>query len=563
MKKLLLLTTFILILFISCKKDNIKINNDVTLYYNGNIITLEDELYANAIEISNGIISKVYYNDEEFSNILKEKKINIIDLKGKTLMPSFIDSHSHLINFAKSLSTVNLTGSTNILEIETKLSNYIVKSKLNLDAWVIGFGYDNNLLPNKKNPTRDDLDKISTTHPILITHASGHVGSMNSKALEYFGVDENTPDIAGGFIERYPDSRKPTGYMEENAYFNYVHKLNFKLSDEDLMNFINQAEDVYLSYGITTAQEALISIPDFSIIKNMITNHRFNIDVIGFVDLKTSSSLLKKNKELVGNYSNRFKINGYKIFLDGSPQAKTAWLLEPYKTGDANYRGYPIYRDSDVVNFINMALDDNVQLQAHCNGDAAANQYLSAFDIVNTQRGITNNYRAVLIHSQISTEEEYARMKRLNIIPSLFVAHVYYWGDTHIENLGMERASEISASYTALTNDLKFTYHQDSPVINPNMLETIWVAVNRVTKNGVLLGENQKVTVLDAIKAVTINAAYQNGEENIKGSLIEGKLADLLILDKNPLEVAPMKIKDIKILETIKEGKTLYKNDSI
>lgn len=537
-----------------------KTSHKIKVYHNGNILTMkgDEASYAKAIEVRDNTIMKVAYTEEDKKSLINNVYAEIVDLKGKTLMPSFIDAHSHMVRFAQSLTTVDLTGSTNMLEIAQKITNYIEVNKLKPDAWVVGFGYDNNLLPNKKNPDRDDLDKISTTHPIFITHASGHVGAMNSKALEEFGVNENTPDIPGGVIARYPNSRKPTGYMEEAAFMHYAQSIKFSFTDEDLMNFINQAEDVYLGYGITTAQDALISTAEFPLINNMITNNRFRIDVIGFVDLKNSYSLAKTNSDMIGNYSNRFKIGGYKIFLDGSPQAKTAWLEQPYVSGPARYRGYGIYSNSDVEKFVETALDDKVQLQAHCNGDAAADQYINAFSNVMIKRNTTNNYRAVLVHSQIIREEQYTSMSNLNIIPSIFVAHVYYWGDVHLANLGMERASQISASKTALNNNLGFTYHQDTPVIKPNMLETIWCAVNRITRDGVLLGENQKVTPYEALKAITINAAYQNKEEDIKGTIEEGKLADLVILSDNPLTCDPMKIKDIEVLETIKEGKTLY-----
>ena len=537
-----------------------KTSHKIKVYHNGNILTMKgyEASYAKAIEVRDNTIMKVAYTEEDKKSLINNVYAEIVDLKGKTLMPSFIDAHSHMVRFAQSLTTVDLTGSTNMLEIAQKITNYIEVNKLKPDAWVVGFGYDNNLLPNKKNPDRDDLDKISTTHPIFITHASGHVGAMNSKALEEFGVNENTPDIPGGVIARYPNSRKPTGYMEEAAFMHYAQSIKFSFTDEDLMNFINQAEDVYFGYGITKAQDALISTAEFPLINNMITNNRFRIDVIGFVDLKNSYSLAKTNSNMIGNYSNRFKIGGYKIFLDGSPQAKTAWLEQPYVSGPARYRGYGIYSNSDVEKFVETALDDKMQLQAHCNGDAAADQYINAFSNVMIKRNTTNNYRAVLVHSQIIREEQYTSMSNLNIIPSIFVAHVYYWGDVHLANLGMERASQISASKTALNNNLAFTYHQDTPVIKPNMLETIWCAVNRITRDGVLLGENQKVTPYEALKAITINAAYQNKEEDIKGTIEEGKLADLVILSDNPITCDPMTIKDIEVLETIKEGKTLY-----
>lgn len=563
MKKLYFVLLMILsILSMSCYN---KIKSKIKVYYNGNILTMkgDEPIYARAIEIRDNTIMKVVYTEEDEKSILNNVYAEAVDLQGKTLMPSFIDSHSHLVRFAQSLTTVDLTGSANLLEIAQRITNYIKVNKLKSDAWVIGFGYDNNILPNKKNPNRDDLDKISTNHPIFITHASGHVGSMNSKALEEFGVDENTPDIEGGLIERYPNSRKPTGYMEETAFMHYSQSINFELTDEDLMDFINQAEDIYLRYGITTAQESLISTAEFPIINKMITNNRFKIDIIGFIDLKNSYSIAETNKEMIGIYKNRFKIGGYKIFLDGSPQAKTAWLEQPYISGPARYRGYGIYDNKSVEEYVEKALDDKMQLQAHCNGDAAADQYINALSNVMMKRNTDNNYRAVLVHSQIIREEQYESMSNLNIIPSIFAAHIYYWGDVHLINLGMHRASQISASKTALNNNLAFTYHQDTPVIKPNMLETIFCAVNRVTKDGILLGENQKITPYEALKAVTINAAYQNKEEYLKGTIEEGKLADLIILSDNPLTCGAMKIKDIEILETIKEGKTLYLKDSV
>lgn len=562
MKRLLYLSIlFISVISFICVSCASKKDSNLQVYYNGNIITMEgnteDTLYAKALEVSNGVITKVAYTDEEANNLIKNK--SAVDLKGKTLMPAFIDAHSHIISFAQALTTVDLSGTANVAEIDSRLEDYIKNNNLTNGAWVIGFGYDNNLLPDKKNPTRDDLDKVSTNLAIFITHASGHVGSMNSKALEYFGVDENTPDIEGGVIERYPNSRKPTGYMEEAAFMKYAREVDFKVSDEDMMNFVNQAEDFYLSYGIATAQNSLIVNTDFPLIENMITNNRFKIDIIGFIDLKNAPNIFDEHKDLIGKYSNRFKISGYKIFLDGSPQAKTAWLKEPYITGEKGYRGYPIHDYNTVKEYVRKSFDDKMQLQAHCNGDAAAEQYVDAIYEVMTERNTTNNYRAVLVHSQIVKENEYKRMSEFNIIPSLFVAHIYYWGDTHIINLGMERASQISASKTALENNLPFTYHQDTPVIKPNMIETISCALNRTTKDGVLLGKNQKIDALNAFKAITINAAYQNGEEDIKGSLKEGKLADLVILSAAPLKIDSKDMNSIEVLETIKEGKTLYK----
>ena len=194
-----------------------------------------------------------------------------------------------------------------------------------------------------------------------------------------------------------------------------------------------------------------------------------------------------------------------------------------------------------------------MQILAHCNGDKAAEQYINAIKNIDLK-----NERPVMIHAQLLDTDQLEDVKKCHIIPSFFVAHTYYWGDTHIKNFGIKRASKISPLKSAINKNIIFTLHQDSPVIEPNMFETIWCAVNRKTKSNVILGKKEQISVLDAVKAVTINAAYQYFEEDKKGSIKEGKIANLIIVDKNPLKIEKDKIREIKILETIKEGQTLY-----
>ena len=170
-----------------------------------------------------------------------------------------------------------------------------------------------------------------------------------------------------------------------------------------------------------------------------------------------------------------------------------------------------------------------------------------------------NDLRPVMIHCQTVRNDQLDRMIPLKMIPSIFVGHVYYWGDVHMKNFGPERGNHISPAKDALDRNLMINFHQDTPITKPNMLHSVWCAVNRLSRQGNLIGEDQKISVYDALKAVTINAAYEYFEENSKGSIKEGKRADLVILDKNPLAVDPMTIKDIKVLETIKDGKTIYK----
>lgn len=526
------------------------------IYYNGPIITMdEDYMFPQAILVENGVIKNIGTKDFIFS--LKDSTTEIINLENKTLMPSFIDSHSHITAFASTLNLVFLNNSVSFNDIINRLNDFKEKHNIKKGEWIIGFGYDHNDLPNKIHPTKDILDKVSTENPILITHASGHIGVLNSLALEKLNITCHSKDIEGGHIGRVKDSLEPNGYLEENAFMSCSKNIP-KPSLESNLTFFKKAQDIYLSYGITTCQDGMVSEEEFNTLKYASDTNSLKLDVIGYVDLQKSKFLIDNNKNYKKNYVNRFKLGGYKIFLDGSPQGKTAWLTRPYENS-GDYLGYPIYKDCDVLKYVEMSFKEDLQLLAHCNGDAAADQLINIFSHTSLEK-YKNNIRPVMIHAQTIRYDQIDKMKKLNIMPSYFVAHTYYWGDIHIENLGKERAFKISPAKTTLEKDLKFTFHQDTPVIPPNMLETVWCAVNRITKEGITIGENEKISVLDALKAVTINAAFQYFEEDKKGSITEGKFADFIILDKNPLEINPMDIKNIKVLKTIKEGQVLYSN---
>lgn len=525
-----------------------------TIYYNGNIITMEDNIEAEAILVKDGKIEKIGSTDKILS--LKNNNTEIVNLGGKTLMPAFIDSHSHITNYATTMGIASLGELINFDEIIEKLSEFKKEHKLKENEWIVGFGYDNNNLEEKAHPTKELLDKVSTEIPILITHASGHMGVINSKALEVLGINSNTPDPEGGHIGREPNSNEPNGYLEENAFMK-ASKVIKKPTLDEMCDMHEKAQDIYLSFGITTAQEGLVGETEMEILQYMSSQNRLKIDVVGYIDLKNGKELIKKNKVYIKNYINNFKIGGYKIFLDGSPQGKTAWLTEPYENSEG-YKGYPVYTDDEVKSLVKTSLDDNFQLLAHCNGDAAANQLTNTFLELIKENNYKDTHRPVMIHAQIIREDEIIKMREIGMIPSYFVAHTYYWGDTHIKNLGIKRAERISPLKTTIDKGVKFTLHQDSPVIKPNMLETIWCAVNRITKKGVPIGEEERISVYDALKGVTINAAYQYFEEDIKGSIREGKEANLVILDRNPLTIDPMQIKYIKVLKTIHRGETLY-----
>jgi predicted amidohydrolase YtcJ len=271
--------------------------------------------------------------------------------------------------------------------------------------------------------------------------------------------------------------------------------------------------------------------------------------------------VVAKHAKLLGGYKKHMRIGGYKMILDGSPQGRSAWMSEPYLGGEEDYCGYPWITDEEAEQYAKTAVDNNMQILTHCNGDAASEQFLNAYEKALSESDNPNkeNLKPVMIHCQTVRNDQLDRMAKINMIPSIFVGHVYYWGDVHMKNFGPERGSHISPAKDALDRGLVINFHQDAPITKPNMLHSVWCAVNRISRAGNVIGEDQKIGVYDALKAVTINAAYQYSEEGSKGSIKDGKRADLVVLDKSPMEVEPLAIKDIKVLETIKDGKTIYK----
>lgn len=522
-----------------------------TIYTNGTILTMEQPASAKALLVRDGRVA--YVGSEKEARRLSGRDFDLVDLHGHTLMPSFLDPHSHFSGYASAQLQVSLSGAESFDDIVRRIRQFIAERHIPSGRWIQARGYDHNLLREHRHPDRLLLDQAAPEHPVVIHHQSGHAGVFNTAALQKLGIDGQTASPDGGLIAM--QDGQPTGYMEETAFVSLVQQLPMPSPEEFLQAFA-AAQQNYLRCGITTAQDGMIVPALTPLIEMLMKSDLLKIDLTGYLDLKSGEALLRHFDHCLRRYDHHFKIGGYKIFLDGSPQNQTAWMLSPYQNGG---HGTPICSDQEVRSFVSRALEDHLQLLAHCNGDAACTQFVNACAAAAPSPEALESIRPVLIHAQLLPPSLLPEIRRLHMIPSFFVAHVYHWGDTHIQTFGVDRASSISPAADALKEGIPFTFHQDSPVIEPDMLETVWCAVNRVTRSGVLLGEEERIPVLDALKAVTIHAAHQYFEEDQKGSLKPGKLADLVILDQNPLEVDPMLIKDIRVMETIKEGSSLYR----
>ncbi|MGI6069411.1 MAG: amidohydrolase [Blautia sp.] len=526
-----------------------------TLYENGTILTMETPTPVEALLTEDGIIVKAGSLDEIHS--LLQKDVAHRDLDGQTLMPAFIDPHSHFLGYANSLLQIPLDDAATFSDIVRLLEDGIRDRKIPKGEWVAAKGYDHNALAEGIHPTRELLDQAAPDHPVVLQHRSGHMGVFNSKALAMLGVDEHTPQIPGGLIQTR-DGRC-TGYMEENAYLHYLHQTPPPMP-ESLLDAVQTAQEHYASYGITTVQEGMMTDSMLPIYEHLTKQNLLKLDVVGYGDIRDCRALTVTFALGSRKYTNHFRLGGFKIFLDGSPQGRTAWMRKPYEGDSSGYCGYPTLPDEAVQDHVNDALSRHVQLLAHCNGDAACAQYIRAFARAKKNGADPGAIRPVMVHAQLLGLDQLEAVKNLGILPSFFPAHIYYWGDTHLKNFGPQRAAHISPAASAQKMGISYTFHQDAPVLAPNMLETIWCAVCRMTKSETLLGGDERISVWDALKAITINGAYQYFEEASKGTLSPGKKADLVILDRNPLTTPDAELRNIQVMETIKEGQTIYQN---
>lgn len=530
-----------------------------TIYYGGSILTMEHEQdRPEAILISKGIIKAVGTLESVRSAARSGAKE--VDLGGKCLMPGFIDPHSHIVMNGQMAMFADLSECKCFEDVRAVMADYIARSGITEKQIAVGFGYDQNFLAEEAHPGKAVLDRVSTTIPIMIMHVSGHLSCANSAMLALAGIDETTEDPQGGRIGRVAGTMEPDGCLEEAAMMG-VRTAMAKRIKPDLGKLLGGMQAAYVKNGVTTAQEGAADQSGMTMLRLARLLGKLKIDVVAYPLLTHGGAeLLKKYEKLTRGYRKNIRIGGYKLLLDGSPQGRTAWMSQPYLGGEEGYCGYPWMTDEEAEAFCLQAVNEDRQVLAHCNGDAASEQFLTAYEkaLEKSENPNKMNLRPVMIHCQTVRNDQLDRMAKIGMVPSIFVGHVYYWGDIHMKNFGPERGHHISPVKDALDRGLVVNFHQDTPITKPNMLHSVWAAVNRLSRLGHVIGEDQKVGVYEALKAVTINAAYAYFEEDSKGSIKTGKRADLVILDRSPLDVDPMEIKDIHVLETIKDGKTIY-----
>jgi predicted amidohydrolase YtcJ len=551
------------------KPETSQIKKADTIYYKGKIITmnpLNPTELVEAVAVKEG---RIIATGKEVDLLqLCERNAQMINLDGKTMLPGFIDSHGHFPwNGNDELYGVKLYCPPigNIKNIDEMLSALKKKAATHKTGdWVLGRGYDNSLLAEKRHPTRDDLDKVSSTLPVFIVHISAHLGVANSVALKLAGLTKDTPDLDGG-IFRKDANGELNGILEGPPAYTIVQNAIPQRSEAQNLAGIRKACDIYAAAGVTTAQNGWAFHPDVELLKRAVSTGDLTLRVVVWPFASTLEALdtyptSKSGTDLSDNHM--ITLGAAKLWADGSIYVYTAWLSQPYHItpeGKPHYRGYSRFKDkAQLVCMMKELHARGWQTAIHTIGDQATEDALDGWSAAQAAHPRTDA-RHICNHAHLAREDQLDRMKQLGITPSFFVTHTYFWGDRHRDIfVGPDRARRMCACRTALDRGLKITLHNDTPVTPISPLMSVWSAVNRLSSGGKEMGSELKIKVPEALRAVTIDAAWQNFEEGIKGSIEPGKLADFVILKENPLEIDPMKIKDLRVAQTIVGGRTVF-----
>jgi predicted amidohydrolase YtcJ len=571
-----------------------------TIYFGGPIVTMICDVdRVDALAVADGVILSTGSKDDVMTR--KGAHTKLVDLNGNCLMPGFIDPHSHVTLQSAKFTTVNLDpypigDIKNIADIQRKLKAYIEEQKLVPGKWIFGWGYDDTGLEEMRHPNRYDLDAVTTEHPILLVHISSHLATANSKALEMVGITAETPDPEGGLFQRLEGSQEPNGVMEEIAWMGFVAQVPAP-SREQSLEMLKIGLDYYAAAGITTASDGASAPGIMQLLRKLEQEGRLQIDVVAYPVYKGASKALIEDVAQNRWTWGRFRPGGFKLIVDGSIQGYTAYLSEPYykeserhahetdacdhdtvdrlflntgspaeqdtvssaTSGESGNRGYASMSLEDVTHWVRICDEMDIPIHVHCNGDAAIDLFIKAVDTVRKDRP-RPDLRNVIIHSQVMRKDQLNAAVSHGLTPSFFPIHVVFWGDRHRDLfLGPERAAFIDPARSALDRGLKITLHHDAPIAGIDMLPVVAAAVNRVTSSGELLGPEERITPYEALRSITKDAAWQYFEEHRKGTLEPGKLADMVVLDADPLKINPLEIGNIKVLETIKEGQTVFR----
>lgn len=539
------------------------------IFSGGTILTMDEaNSAAESVAIRNDEIVGVGRADE--MQALSGPQTRVVDLGGKTLLPGLIDPHTHLSRFYgdEVLRSVDLRcpplGQVTTPELLVERLG-AEAGRVPAGEWIIGARYDEKAFPDQYQPTRRDLDRASTEHPIIATHRSGHTAVANSVALEMAGIGRDTPDPVGGSYGRDPETGEPNGVLFSLPAVNSVMDLLPPETMDERLEALAAAQQDCLIAGVTSTHDARVSREAIRMFQIASAEGRLPVRTNMMLDPEAAFDAAGTSTFRTGFGNERLKVGPIKIFIDGSVPGMTGWMSKPYYTpfhGDTCHCGQATMPIEDFEATILRAHTQGFQVAIHAGGDRAIDACINA--IRQAQKAEPRpDARHRIEHCHYPRPDQLDAMAELGISPSFFVAHTYYWGERYIDYiLGPERAGRISPLRSARERGIRFSLHSDSPHVPVDPIRDVYCAVNRISHGGRVLGADERITVGEALRAVTIDAAWQGFDEDRRGSVEPGKLADFTIVDKNPMEVDPAALRSISIEEVIIGGNTAYRSDS-
>lgn len=538
--------------------------NRPTLLVNATILTMNvHQPTAEAVLIKGHRIAAV--GDQASLEAQLPLLSRIIDLGGRSLLPGFVDAHSHFPSSGLASAFLDLTpppvGDVGALDtLLRRVAEYA--SSRPAGQWIVGFNYDDASLAVQRHPSRSELDRVAPDNPVYLWHRSGHMGVANSLALSELGHEDHSEKGSSlgdsGFAPGRDETGRLTGLLQEGATPPLASLLR-KLPLRDLLNVLFVARDLYLQAGVTTVQNGF---SDMLSMRLLLWSQRLGILPQRVVvwpayeklfarmmrelsDVKTGKAEENLQNALDWQVnSDYFTLAALKLSVDGSPQGRTAWLTEPYLTAGSKasaYRGFPTVPKDAFKALVLKFQRAGVRLAIHANGDAAIDLVIDAIDEAQLQYP-DEELQHIVVHAQTIREDQLPLLAAMGVSVTFFPSHTFFWGDWYQQQiLGDERARRISPLALADIHGLPYSLHSDAPVTPINPLQVLWSATQRETLSGSILGPELVISRERALRAMTLDAAWQNDLDHDRGSLEVGKLADIVVLSGDVLKEADVR----------------------